>query len=143
MPLIHAAGVLIIRGTPIESFLLMQHHDRWDLPKGHRDSGESDEACALREMTEETGIAAEDVELIPGFLWRTNYPVHSKRYPNEKGEKTVAYFLARLRRDVTIQPTEHPGYRWFPWQPPHQIQARTIDPLLAAVAAFFEESPTK
>ncbi len=30
-------------------------YDDWSLPKGKCDSGESDEACALREVEEETG----------------------------------------------------------------------------------------
>lgn len=137
MSIIHAAGVLVFRGDPIESFLLLKHRDRWDLPKGHRDEGETDLQCALREMTEETGIQAADVELVSDFQWRTNYPVRSKRHGGQTLEKSVVYYLARLTKDVAIKPTEHEGYAWFPWQPPHHIHAPTIDPLLAAVAAFF------
>ena len=32
------------------------------------------------------------------------------------------------------------GYQWFAWQPPHSIQARAIDPLLAAVEEFYGRS---
>ena len=137
MSIIHAAGVLVFRGNPIQSFLLMKHPDRWDLPKGHRDEGETDLQCALREMTEETGIDVADVELIPGFQWRTNYHVQSKRHGGKRHDKSVVYFLARLTKDVEIKPTEHEGFAWFPWQPPHQIHPSTVDPLLAAAAAFF------
>jgi bis(5'-nucleosidyl)-tetraphosphatase len=130
---IRAAGILIIRGKPIQSFLLMRHHDRWDLPKGHLDEGESDAECALRELREETGIEAADIELDPGFRFVIEYDVKGKKPGDETGHKTVVYFLGRLLRDVTIIPTEHAGYQWFPWRPPHHIQEQTIDPLLATV----------
>jgi 8-oxo-dGTP diphosphatase len=34
-------------------------YDDWTLPKGKCDPGESDEACALREVQEETGLICE------------------------------------------------------------------------------------
>ena len=137
---IKACGVLVVRGNPVESFLLMKHKDRWDLPKGHLDKGETEEECACRELREETGITANDIELLPSFRWVTEYEVNSKRF-GEKCHKTLVIFLGRLKRDVKIKPTEHPDFRWFPWQPPHRIQAQTIDPLLAHAERFFVSKP--
>lgn len=34
-------------------------YDDWSIPKGKRDPGETDEACALREVLEETGLCCE------------------------------------------------------------------------------------
>ena len=133
---IKSCGFLILRGNPPREFLLMQHSDRWDLPKGHVDNGETEMQCALRELHEETGITAGDIEQIDGFRFTTQYQVRAKK-SDRLYDKTLVVFLARLKRDVKIDPTEHGGYKWFPWKPPHQIQARTIDPLLAAVEEFF------
>ncbi|MBC7856477.1 MAG: NUDIX domain-containing protein [Pirellulaceae bacterium] len=133
---IKACGVLVVRGNPPESFLLMKHKDRWDLPKGHLDGDETEEECARRELLEETGIDAADMELLPGFRWATEYYVNSKRF-GEKCHKTLVIFLGRLKRDVKIAPTEHLDFRWFPWQPPHRIQAQTIDPLLTEAERYF------
>ena len=36
--------------------LMIYRNNRWDLPKGHIDKGESVEACAVREVAEETGV---------------------------------------------------------------------------------------
>jgi len=135
---IRACGVLVIREEPERSFLLMKHAKRWDLPKGHLDEGETDLECALRELREETGIKAKEIELLEGFQWITHYEVNSKRF-GERCHKTVVIYLARLLKPVKIKVTEHPGYEWVKWQPPHQIQAQTIDQLLAAVADFFEQ----
>lgn len=131
-----SCGFLIIRGEPIREFLLMRHADRWDLPKGHVDPGETEMQCALRELREETGILATDIDVLDGFRFTTSYQVRGKR-GGELYDKTLIVFLGRLKRDVTIELTEHPGYEWFPWQPPHRIQSFTIDPLLAAVEKHF------
>lgn len=134
-----ACGVLIVRcesGAPrvIREFLLMRHAARWDLPKGHVDPGETDErTTALRELLEESGIPADAVALDPAFRFEHRYLVKSKRTGGETWLKTLVIFLGRLTRDVPITVSEHEGYRWFPWQPPHAIQSQTIDPLLAEV----------
>ena len=132
---VKSCGFLIVRGDPVREFLLMRHADRWDLPKGHVDPGETEMQCALRELREETGILATDVEVLDGFRFTTRYQVRGKR-DGKLYDKTLVVFLARLKRDVTISVTEHPGYQWFPWSPPHKIQAWTIDPLLAEVERF-------
>jgi len=38
--------------------------DAWQMPQGGIDKGESDDAAALRELAEETGISAELVEVL-------------------------------------------------------------------------------
>jgi 8-oxo-dGTP pyrophosphatase MutT (NUDIX family) len=132
---VKSCGFLIVRGVPIREFLLMRHADRWDLPKGHVDAGETEMQCALRELREETGILATDIEVLDGFRFETQYQVRGKR-DGKLYDKSLVIFLARLKRDVTLTLTEHPGYQWFPWQPPHQIQSFTINPLMAEVERF-------
>lgn len=136
-----ACGVLVFRDTPVESFLLMRHKHRLDLPKGHVDPGETETECALRELWEETGIAAADVALDPNFRWAIEYDVDGRRYgQGERVHKTVVIFLARLVRDVDVAISEHVGFEWIAWRPPHRIQAQTIDPLLAAVQQYRQRS---
>ncbi|MBX3442593.1 MAG: NUDIX domain-containing protein [Planctomyces sp.] len=139
---LRACGVLIVRGTPPREFLLMRHADRWDIPKGHVDLGESDRECAFRELEEETGISQDDIVLDPKFRWEHQYRVRTPRVPSGEALKTLVVFLGELTRDVTIRLTEHPSYAWFPWAPPHRIQTLTIDPLLSAVAAHFRAGGT-
>ena len=132
-----SCGLLIMRGDPIDSFLLMVHRDRLDLPKGHIDKGETNLECAIRELEEETSIRAEDIEIDPDFLYESVYDVRRKRYGNVRIPKTTYIYLARLiNEDVKIELTEHEGYLWVQWAPPHKIQKNTIDPLLKSAAKF-------
>ena len=129
-PELKSCGVLIVRGDPVQSFLLMQHPDRWDLPKGHVDRGETDLDCAFRELEEETGILRDAVQLDPEFEFVHHYYVQSARTAGQRKLKVLKIYLGRLLKDVNLQLTEHQGAKWFDWDPPHAIQERTIDPLL-------------
>jgi 8-oxo-dGTP pyrophosphatase MutT (NUDIX family) len=134
---VKSCGVLVFRERPTESFLLMRHATRLDLPKGHVDAGETEVECALRELWEETGIGAGDIALDPDFRFTLQYTVLGRRYSlPELVQKTLVIFLGVLQREVPIQCTEHLGYEWIRWNPPHRIQAQTIDPLLAAVEEY-------
>ena len=128
MAKLKSCGFLIVKENPIRSFLLMKHPNRWDLPKGHVDPGETNMECALRELEEETGIKADDIEIDPDFKFKQKYMVNSKGDGERK--KRLIIYLAKLKHDVDIEPTEHQGYEWFVWNPPHKIQKKTIDPLL-------------
>ena len=78
-----SCGVLVVRGDPVREVLLMIHPTRLDIPKGHIEEGETDIQCALRELEEETGIAADNIVLDPEFQFTTRYPVKSKRTGNQ------------------------------------------------------------
>ena len=123
-----SCGVLVVKGKPIQEFLLMRHVDRWDLPKGHVDPGESEIQCALRELVEETGITPDAIDLDPSFRFVLKYRVLDGL--GRVRDKSLVIFLGHLLRDVEIQLTEHIGYEWFPWPPTGSVQERTIDPLL-------------
>ncbi len=139
---VRSCGVLVVRGQPIREVLLMEHSTRLDLPKGHVEPGETDEQCAVRELWEETGITADDVELDPTFRFVTAYNCRYAR-SDEWFAKTVVIFLGRLKREVEIATSEHQGFRWLAWNPPHFLQPETIDPLLAYLADHLEASPAR
>jgi bis(5'-nucleosidyl)-tetraphosphatase len=124
-------------------FLLMRHPHRWDLPKGRAEAGESILETALRETEEETGIARDALRIDPDFRFEVRYTLPSWDNPSELLEKTVSYFLGTLTREVEIRVTEHPGFQWFPWNPPHRIQSQTVDPLLASLGRFWQEHPER
>ncbi len=53
-PVVEAAGGLTT--NPNGEILMIFRHNRWDLPKGKRERGESMRECAVREVAEECGI---------------------------------------------------------------------------------------
>jgi len=77
--------------------------------------------------------APKDVDFAPGFRFELRYSV---TYQSQVYDKRVVYFLAHWRKDGVLRVTEHSGYQWWDWNPPHRIQSQTIDPLLASVATY-------
>ena len=132
---VRSCGVLLMTRAEPRSFLLMKHADRWDLPKGHVDPGESDLECALREFEEETGV--DRVGDRPGrgpSATRRSTTRSTRRPASGRTRRSSSSWRPSPDRPA-IAVTEHLGHEWVDWQPPHAIQANTIDPLLAAVAA--------
>ena len=141
MRVLKSCGVIVFRREPEPSFLLLRHPDRYDLPKGHVKEGESELACAMREMTEETGLPAEAVRIEEGFRFTTTYHPRYRRHGGAVVEKTVVIFLGWLGEPRPIAVSEHGGFEWMRWQPPHRIEPKTVDQVLAQVEEFFRSRP--
>ena len=66
---IRAAGGVLVRGAHV----LLVHRPKygdWTFPKGKCDEGESDEACAVREVEEETGLRGEPGVELPSTHYK-------------------------------------------------------------------------
>ncbi|MDA7906744.1 NUDIX domain-containing protein, partial [Mariniblastus sp.] len=90
--------------------------------------------CAYRELEEETGIRAEHVLMDEHFKFKNKYVVKYDENGGVIKKKKLIIYLAKLLEPVEIKPTEHEGFEWVSWTPPHQIQKKTIDPLLHHLA---------
>ena len=134
---VKAGGLLLMLSTAnVTEFLLLRHATRWDLPKGHCEVGEDFLDAALRETEEETGIDRDSISLAPDFCFDLSYPVTYKKTGDQVFDKQVRYFLGRLKSKPILKLTEHESAKWFIWNPPHNIQEQTINPLLAAVESY-------
>lgn len=85
----HSAGGVVVRGSGTEAeFLAIKpaHRNRWQLPKGTIDGGETPEQAAVREVREEGGVHARIVQdLGPIHFW---YQMGGRKY-----SKTVDFYL--------------------------------------------------
>lgn len=94
----------------IEYLLLNYVAGHWDFPKGHIESGESEEETALRELTEETGLSKKDVSIWPGFNEEIEYFYKSGR---ELQHKKVSFYLAESKSKEVKLSDEHVGFEWL------------------------------
>ena len=84
-PLIAAGGVVV---NPNNEILWIFRRGFWDLPKGKLDPNETIEACAIREVMEETGIS----NLVLGDLILTTKHLYHDTYLNTEVEKTTYWY---------------------------------------------------
>ncbi len=76
---IAAAGGVVVRNNKI---LTIFRNEKWDLPKGKIDKGESAEEAAIREVQEECGISGHIiVKKLP-----STYHIYQSPYKKSKGE---------------------------------------------------------
>jgi len=106
-----SAGFVLFREEGGERrYLLLRHRSggHWGFAKGGIEQGEDELSAAEREIREETGIA--DFQPISGFRAVSRYRFLRNGRPVDK---TVVYFLARVRDgDVRIS-AEHNASGWF------------------------------
>lgn len=93
-------------------FLIVKHKNgHWGYPKGHVETGETEEETALREFGEEVGI--KECELIGNFKYSQTYSFYRK----EKGRitKEAVFFIGQVKskEGIKLQEEELTDYRWY------------------------------
>ncbi|HEX3016331.1 MAG TPA: NUDIX domain-containing protein [Caproicibacter sp.] len=87
------AVVFTQQGGKTQYVIIKSTEGYYGFPKGHIESGESEEETALREIREETGL---NVNIISGFRVVDEHPIPNK--PDVM--KRIIYFLAEFNNQI-------------------------------------------
>lgn len=123
-------GAVVIRGGRVLLGQRLGSHGagHWALPGGHLDHGESIEACAARELLEETGLRIQGARLGP--------------YTNDvfvaEGKHYVTLFVIATcepGEPALLEPDKCSGWQWFAWS---ELPKPLFQPLATLVASGFD-----
>jgi 8-oxo-dGTP pyrophosphatase MutT (NUDIX family) len=113
-----AGGVVVRARAGVPPVLLIRDpYQNWGLPKGHLEAGEDAQTAAVREVREETGLAAlelgPELGMIDWYFRRDDELIH----------KMCSFFLMRSA-DGDARPEVNEGITECEWLPVEQAVAR-------------------
>ena len=130
IPLVVAAGGVVT--NPQGKVLFIYRNDKWDLPKGKIDKGESVEECAIREVMEETGV--KDL-IIENFL-KTTYHIFKR---NGKYKlKEVHWYAMKTAYDGKLKGEKKEGIVKVKWKGPRKIK-KALENSYTNIRVLFED----
>jgi 8-oxo-dGTP diphosphatase len=136
----HSAGGVVVKLDDKRTYvLLIKPHgrNRWQLPKGAIDPGETPRSAALREVREEGGVTADALDALHPIKFF--YQMNGKKYV-----KTVDFFLMKYRSGSALDhDKEVDEARWFPLE--QAVKTLTFesekDVVSQAILALQHQSP--
>lgn len=131
-----SAGIITFIENEYEILYLVLHYlsGHWDFPKGKLEPNETLVQAAVRELQEETGLAA---TMLPGFQESLHYMF------KERGkliEKTVTFFVGKTDTQAIRLSYEHNGYLWLPYEQAHaKLTYKNAQEILKQAHTFLNE----
>ena len=133
---IQAGGGLVLNEN--DEILMIFRRGSWDLPKGKLDDGESIDACAIREVKEDTGLV--DVRLKNALL----ITYHVYRENDEHILKESHWYRMKASGDTTLIPqTEEQitDIRWVSLEEAVALAKGSFPSIRDVIQAFIHPSP--
>lgn len=135
---IRAGGGLLLNEN--HELLMIFRRGSWDLPKGKLDEGETMEACALREVEEETGVG----NLLLGELLGITRHQYFDPYIQEEVIKETHWYSMNVKGSPALIPqTEEDitDIRWVPLQEVSELLKNSFDTIREITGLFFSKQP--
>ncbi len=140
---ISSGGVIYRQHRGEVEVALIRVRDRWGLPKGQVEEGESLQDTALREVREETGLDGKIVAKLDDITyWYTQKS--GAREPVRIFKRVYFYLFRYLKGDVARHDHEVDEVRWFAMpEAQRQISYATERDILIKASAFLEAKKSK
>ena len=135
---IRAGGGLLLNEN--HELLMIFRRGSWDLPKGKLDEGETMEACALREVEEETGVG----NLLLGEMLGITRHQYFDPYIQEEVIKETHWYSMNVKGSPALIPqTEEDitDIRWVPLQEVSELLKNSFDTIREITGLFFSKQP--
>ncbi len=130
IPLVTAAGGVVTNKKG--EVLFIYRNDKWDLPKGKLDKGETIEECAIREVEEETGVEGLKIE---NFL-KTTYHIFQRNGIYKL--KEVHWFAMRTSFAGKLKGQKSEGIEKVKWKGPLKIK-KALENSYINIKILFED----
>ncbi|MFT4092778.1 MAG: NUDIX domain-containing protein [Niabella sp.] len=105
-----AGGGLVVNKTG--AILMIFRRGFWDLPKGHLDKGETIEACAIREVQEETGLNSVRITAPLSVTY------HTYEHGTHHILKEAHWYIMTLEQEEVPVPQTEEDIELIEWVPP-------------------------
>ncbi len=129
IPIVVAGGGVVTNKDG--KVLFIYRNNKWDLPKGKIDKGETIEECAIREVEEETGVQGLKIENI----LKTTYHIFKR---NGKYKlKEVHWFAMKTSYKGKLIGQENEGIEKVKWKGPDKI-AKALENSYINIRILFE-----
>lgn len=115
LKLIKAAGGLVLNEK--QEILMIFRRGKWDLPKGKLDDGETIEACAVREVMEETGLTKLDL----GPLITITHHTYFDTWLKEEVMKETYWFQMYADTNQSLIPQTEEDIETIEWVSPANL----------------------
>ena len=137
----HSAGFVIFYERDEQRDYLLLHYEsgHWDFPKGKLEANETVVQAALRELYEETGLAA---DIVPDFEREIDYFFKGKHH--DLIHKKVTFMIGKTKHKRIVLSYEHIGYCWLPFaQALNKLTYANARQVLTDAHEFLERSIQK
>ena len=129
-PIIEAAGGIV--RNPENKLLFIYRFDKWDLPKGHIEKGETPKIAAKREVEEETSIS--DLKIIR----QLPYTFHSYILHDKRVIKKTYWFEMFTKSKQKPQPQIEESITKAEWIPNNEVKNALRNTYLSIKEHFTE-----
>ncbi|MFN3530839.1 MAG: NUDIX hydrolase [Bacteroidia bacterium] len=134
MPMIDAAGGLVWQDNKL---LFIYRHNRWDLPKGKLEPGESVDMAAMREVEEECGVSGLH---LTGFFAHT---YHTYRYKGELVVKRSFWYDMSCSFRGELVPQLEEGITEVRWIEPDLWEALVYTNTYGSIACLLQQKQSQ